>query len=247
MDELFGKVKEQASKAKDEAVKIGKKAYDKANTALSVGKLTFAIGETDSKIKEEYREIGKLVYEKYLADGNACNEDINSRCEVIDALFIEKMSLKTKKAELKESVACPECGDYNKKGAVFCSKCGAKLENDVKEDYSVDTEEAGDDSNEDYTSYFTTSPSKSDEIKEKVSDAAEKVKDAMEDVIPDIKEKAEDVVDAAADAAEKVKYAVKEKLDDDAPELKEKAAVVKDKIEERVKKVIKIKAKKNDD
>ena len=69
----------------------------------------------------------------------------------------------------------------------------------------------------------------------------------MEDVIPDIKEKAEDVVDAAADAAEKVKYAVKEKLDDDAPELKEKAAIVKDKIEERVKKVIKIKAKKNDD
>lgn len=247
MDEFIGKVKEQASKAKDEAVKIGKKAYDKANTALSVGKLSIAIGETESKIKDEYKEIGRIVYEKYLAEGAVCNEDIKARCEVIDALLVEKMSLKTKKAELKESVACPECGDYNKKGAVYCSKCGAKLECDSKDEYKTDTEESYDDSNEDYTAYFTTSPSKTDEIKEKFSDAAEKVKDAVSDAVPDIMDKAEDVVDAAVDAAEKVKKVIKDKLSDEMPEIKEKEAEVKDKIEEKVKKVIKIKAKKNED
>lgn len=239
MEEFIGKVKEQASWAKDEAIKLGKRMYEKTNTTISIGKLSFAISETEGKIKDEYEKIGKTVYEKYLNDGSIC-DCLKENCETIDSLFAEKMALKEKKAELKESVACEQCGEYNKKGAAYCSKCGARLAQEDEYSYEADTEEAQDESNEDYTTYVKTSQDGMD-FKEKVSDTAEKVKDAVVDAIPDkVKETMEDVKDKASetkekviDTAERIYDVVKDKVEDEAPEIKEK-----------VRKVIKIKAKK---
>lgn len=217
MDEFIGKVKEQASKAKSEAVNLGKRVYDKTNTAISIGKLSFAINETESKIKDEYAAIGKIIYEKYLERGEAVCECVKAGCEAIDSLYAEKMALKEKKAELKESVTCPQCGEFNKKTAAYCSKCGIKLEEEAKNEYEADTEEAEDLSNEDYTTYVDTAPadSKVEEVKEAITETADKVREAAHDAIPE--------------------------------EIKEKAEDVKDKIEEKIKKVIKIKAKKPDE
>lgn len=239
MEEFIGKVKEQASWAKDEAIKLGKRVYDKTNTTISIGKLSFAISETEGKIKSEYEKIGKKVYEKYLSEGDVC-DCVKEICETIDALIAEKMALKEKKEELKESVMCTHCGESNKKNSAYCSKCGAKLAEETEYSYEADTEEAKDDSNDDYTTYVKTSVDGAD-FKEKVSEAAEKVKDTVTDAIPDsVKEKASDVKDMASDAAEKVidtaeriYDVVKDKVEDEAPEIKEK-----------VRKVIKIKAKK---
>ncbi|MDO5397713.1 MAG: hypothetical protein Q4G33_07265 [bacterium] len=217
MDEFIGKVKEQASKAKSEAVNLGKRVYDKTNTAISIGKISFAISETESKIKDEYAAIGKTIYEKYLEKGGDVCDCVKAGCEAIDALYAEKMTLKEKKAELKESVTCSNCGEFNKKTASYCSKCGSKLEEEPEIEYEANAGEAEDDSNEDYTSYVDTTPSgsKVSDVKEKIEGTADKVKDAVEDAIPD--------------------------------EIKEKAEDVKDKIEEKVRKVIKIRAKKPDE
>ena len=217
MDEFIGKVKEHATKAKNEAVNIGKRVYDKTNTAISIGKLSFAINETESKIKDEYTALGKIIYEKYLEHGEPVCECVKAGCEAIDSLYAEKMALKEKKAELKESVSCPQCGEFNKKTAAYCSKCGVKLEEEPKSEYETYAEEADDDSNEDYTTYVDTTPSDSkvEEVKEAIAETADKVKEAVEDAIPE--------------------------------EIKEKAEDVKDKIEEKVRKVIKIKAKKPDE
>lgn len=228
MDEFIGKVKEQASKAKSEAVNLGKRVYDKTNTAISIGKLSFAISETEGKIKDEYAAIGKIIYEKYLEKGGNVCDCVKAGCEAIDSLYAEKMTLKEKKAELKESVTCPQCGEFNKKTAVYCSKCGLKLEEEPELAYEADTVETGDDSNEDYTAYVDTTScsSKVDEVKEKLEETADKVKDVVEET------------------ADKVKDAVEDAIPED---IKEKAEGVKDKIEEKVRKVIKIKAKKPDE
>lgn len=116
MDEFFERLKEQAYKAKDEAAKLGKQVYAKTNNVISQTKLSFAINETDSKIKDVYSEMGKKLYEAYLISGN-CIDELKEECEQLDALFKEKEALREKMSELKESVKCPECGKYNKSDA----------------------------------------------------------------------------------------------------------------------------------
>lgn len=127
MDDFLGKVKEQAAWAKDEAAKLGKQVYEKTNNVIGKTKISFAISETDSKIKDVYSEIGKLVYERYAAGEDIC-EFAKESCEKIEALLKEKADLNEKLAELKETVKCAGCGKNNAADASYCSGCGSKLD-----------------------------------------------------------------------------------------------------------------------
>lgn len=127
MSDFFEKVKANAFKTKDEAVKIGKQVMDKAGNVVSQTKLNFAVNDAENKIKDIYAEIGKMVYSSYKAD-NMCCEAAKENCEKIDKLFEEVEALKEQIAELKDSVKCPNCGSLNKQGSAFCSKCGAPVE-----------------------------------------------------------------------------------------------------------------------
>lgn len=141
MDEVFDKIKEQAYKAKDGAVKLTKTVIDKTNNVVNQTKLRFAISETKEKIEDVYTEIGKTVYEKYQNDGEIC-DCVIEKCGKIDALSDELAELKENLAELKENVKCSECGSYNHSDDVYCSKCGTKLEKNDEEaeyDFSVNT------------------------------------------------------------------------------------------------------------
>ena len=60
MDDILGKVKEHAAWAKDEAAKLSKHVYEKTNNVIGKTKISFAISETESKIKDVYAEIGKV-------------------------------------------------------------------------------------------------------------------------------------------------------------------------------------------
>ncbi|MCI8404969.1 MAG: hypothetical protein HFE49_08735 [Clostridia bacterium] len=126
MEEVFDKLKEQASKAKDGALKLTKTVIGKTNNVVSQTKLKFAISDTEDKIKEIYTEMGKSIYDCYKATGDADNSLIE-KCGKIDALMIEVAEFKEQLAELKETVKCDECGAYNHSEDVYCSKCGAKL------------------------------------------------------------------------------------------------------------------------
>lgn len=132
MDDFFDKVKEQAYKAKDNASKITKQIVDKTGNIVGQTKLAFAANETEDKIKDIFAELGKTVYEKYKADGDIC-ECMEERCKKIDVLYEEVAELRSKLAELKDSIKCQNCGEFNKKSADFCSKCGNSLK--AKADY----------------------------------------------------------------------------------------------------------------
>lgn len=135
MEEMFDKIKEQAYKAKDGAVKLTKTVIGKTNNVVNQTKVKFAISETEDKIKEIYCEMGKTAYERYKDSGNCC-ESVAEKCGKIDALMDELSDLKEQLAELKETVKCPNCGGYNHTDDAYCSKCGEKLqvEVDVDED-----------------------------------------------------------------------------------------------------------------
>lgn len=130
MEEMFDKIKEQAYKAKDGAVKLTKTVIGKTNNVVSQTKVKFAIGETEDKIKEIYCEMGKTAYERYKDSGNCC-DGVAEKCSKIDVLMDELNELKEQLAELKETVKCPNCGGYNHTEDAYCSKCGGKLQNDI--------------------------------------------------------------------------------------------------------------------
>ena len=53
-------------------------------------------------------------------------------CESIDELIKEKADLNEKLADLKDTVKCSDCGKNNSADAIYCTKCGAKLNNTIK-------------------------------------------------------------------------------------------------------------------
>lgn len=151
MEDFLVKVKAHASKAKDEATKIGKHVYEKTNNVIGKTKVSFAISETESKIKDIYAEIGETVYARYCAGEEVC-DFAKEICARIDELVKEKEDLVEKLEELKESVKCADCGKHNKADAAYCSKCGSKLNTTMKngdiefeaEPIAVYTEETAD-------------------------------------------------------------------------------------------------------
>lgn len=142
MDELFDKLKDGASKAKDSAEKIAKKVAQRTSNVINQTKLTFAVNEAQSKIKDAYADIGKMMYEKHL-DGVETEELFTDLFEQIDKLMDEVSMLNDKIAELKNSLKCPECGAYNSVEAEYCSKCGAQIKSDEEtEEITLDVDEA---------------------------------------------------------------------------------------------------------
>ncbi len=137
MDDFFEKLKSGAEEFKKGAKKVTKQVVRKTNDAVSQTKLSFAINETENKISEVYEEMGRGVYRDYLKNGET-SESMKECCAQVDKLLAEVDGLKEKVAELKQSVKCPGCGEYNRNGSFYCSKCGTQL---IKNEDAEDAED----------------------------------------------------------------------------------------------------------
>ena len=129
MEEFIEKVKNSASKMFVEAEKITETAAQKTGAFVSRTKLNYAISANENKIKDICADIGKSVYDEYKS-GSEFPEKIAEKLKEIDTLYDEVNELKAKVADLKNSVVCSECGEYNSAYGTYCSKCGAKLKKD---------------------------------------------------------------------------------------------------------------------
>ena len=127
MDNIINKIKNGWSIAVNEASKLGKTVAGETNDLVDRTKLTLTANDTEKKIAELQKKIGELVYEQYLESGET---EFSEICQQIDEFNIELNALKAQIAEIKSTVACPECGQNNDKKSGFCSKCGAKLAKD---------------------------------------------------------------------------------------------------------------------
>ena len=147
MDEFFDKIKDGAFKVKDGAELVAREIAKRTSEAITHTKLSFAINQAQSKIQDVYTEIGESLYAQHV-NGTDIDESLVPYFEQLDKLNDEIDSLNSKRAELINSLQCSECGAFNPKDAVFCSKCGSKFDpadkapaEDVDEGYIDDDDD----------------------------------------------------------------------------------------------------------
>lgn len=127
MDEFFDRIKDGAFRVKDGAELVAREVAKRTAEAITHTKLSFAINQAQSKIKDVYTEIGESLYAQHV-EGTDLDESLVPYFEQLDKLNDEIDSLNSKRAEIKNSLQCSECGALNPKDSAFCSKCGSKFE-----------------------------------------------------------------------------------------------------------------------
>ena len=136
---------------------LGKKAsaaYDataeKTSKIAKEAKLRMKMNENKSEINNIYKEIGKKVYEKHVANENIdIKTELEEECTKIDVLSAEIETCLKSILELKEKKQCEQCHTEIDLDATFCPKCGAKQPKiEVKEAEVVGVDVENDDNND---------------------------------------------------------------------------------------------------
>ena len=146
---------------------IGKKAsaaYDataeKTSKIAKEAKLRMKMNENKSEINNIYKEIGKKVYEKHVANENIdIKTELEEECTKIDVLSAEIETCLKSILELKEKKQCEQCHTEIDLDATFCPKCGAKQpEIEVKEAevVGVENDDNNDNNNNDADEHIET-------------------------------------------------------------------------------------------
>ncbi len=101
-------------------------AGKKTGEFVEISKLRLTAAETEKKICDEYRELGKMVY-KASKEHTDCTEYVQEKAAAIDALYAELAQTNDKINELRKTKKCPQCSNINEQEAEYCIKCGTKL------------------------------------------------------------------------------------------------------------------------
>ena len=123
---------------------IGKKTSEATSKITKETKLKLKINDNKNKIEDIYEEIGKKVYEKHVREENiSIKEELQEECSKIDALSKEIEVARKEILRLNNKMQCPKCYAEIENEAVFCSKCGKKLEEvEIVEPEQVPIEES---------------------------------------------------------------------------------------------------------
>ncbi len=113
---LFDSMKETLTTA-------GKDVSQKAKEVSGVAKLKLDIKSKEEALNKEYISLGKRYYEMH-KEGELAEKEIAN----ISTLRNEIADLKAEVMKIQGSCTCPQCGAVLQAGVVFCSKCGAKIE-----------------------------------------------------------------------------------------------------------------------
>lgn len=152
---------------------IGRKGAEATSKIAKEGKLKLKIAENKGKIKDEYTEIGRIVYENHIKEtGFNINDLISEHLKALDNLSLEIESARKEILTLNQKKLCTNCFEEISDTMAFCPKCGAKQEDkqSVKEEALENLENA--------------------EIKEEKKEEAEVVKQELEQAVEE--EKKED-------------------------------------------------------
>ena len=114
----FEKIKRKLSKA---AVKT----KETSGTMVEIAKLKYKITEIKCNIDDNYKAIGKLVYNA--SDDEDISAGISELREKITSLIEAKNDMQSRCDELVNKKQCPECESRIEKDFDFCPKCGYKF------------------------------------------------------------------------------------------------------------------------
>lgn len=131
--------------------KIGKKASEtykytaeKTGKIAKEAKLRMKMNEDKSDINDLYKQIGKKVYEKHVADEPVnIKEELEEECTKIDVLSLEVENILKEIMMLKDKKQCPSCFEKIDIDAQYCPNCGTKQdkETEIVEEEPVSNEE----------------------------------------------------------------------------------------------------------
>lgn len=96
----------------------GQEVVKKAKEVTETVKQNALIREQENKIKDAYAQVGKLYFEEYK---DAQEEKYAEAFKTIE-------QSKEKLKQLKGTRDCENCGAEVDKDAVYCSKCGERME-----------------------------------------------------------------------------------------------------------------------
>lgn len=105
---------------------------EKAKDLKEVARLKREYREAEKFVKSRYEGIGRDFYEKNKDKKKKDLGDITDALNRMDALQVEI-------EKLKGGVDCPSCGALNNAEAVYCNKCGERL--DATKEEEQDTAE----------------------------------------------------------------------------------------------------------
>lgn len=109
------------------AKEIGATVGKKTEVVIDVARLKVSAAEINKEIRKRYEALGRIVYESEKADNDI--KGIIVECsKSIDALYSRLDDVKERAARLQEKRYCKGCGAMVDNKALFCSRCGEKLE-----------------------------------------------------------------------------------------------------------------------
>ncbi len=111
----------------------------KANEVKEISKIKYSVYDLNSDIKKLYTEIGQLVYDE-LKGSSALTEDIQIKCDIVEAKLAKIKALKAKENQVKNNkgeINCPVCGYACPSHTSVCSRCGADLVSEVEPEFSA--------------------------------------------------------------------------------------------------------------
>ena len=155
--------------------KLGKKATETFNSAAEKtnkiaceAKLRIKINDCKSKIKDLYQDIGKVVYQKYVLDGDLeVKEDIQEQLSKIKEYADQIEEYEKQILELTNLKQCENCKNKIDKNAKFCPECGTEQPEEVVHEVEVV------DNDEETVNPENSAEEASDEAEEAVEDAVE--------------------------------------------------------------------------
>lgn len=109
------------------AKEIGSAVSKKTGQLVDTAKLRVSAAEINNDINKRYEELGKAVYDA--RKSGVSIDGIIDECVIgIDALNDRLDEVKARIASMQNKVCCPSCGASMAQNALYCSRCGIRIE-----------------------------------------------------------------------------------------------------------------------
>lgn len=136
LGKIISEKAEVVSKKTGEVVDVVAK---KTEQTVEVTKIKSQINLMERNNERDFTHIGKMIYEKY-KKGEEVGTEFIELCEAIAERDASIQKSKEEIAGIKGMEICPNCDAHLDAEAKFCSKCGAKVGEDVVDAEEVEVE-----------------------------------------------------------------------------------------------------------
>lgn len=112
----------------------------KTEQTVEIQKIKSQIHVMEKNNDRDYRDIGKIIYDKF-KKGEGADAEFIELCDAIAEREEAILKAKEQIAEIKGLEVCPNCEAHIEPNDTFCSKCGTKIDVEESEDTVFEEEE----------------------------------------------------------------------------------------------------------